>query len=49
MKALVWLLLGAMIASLSMGAFEAEHRPQDICVPLYDKLPLECTHCTAAN
>lgn len=49
MKAIVFILLGMMIASLGMGAFEAERRPADICVPLYDKLPLECTHCTPSN
>ena len=37
--------IGAMLASLAMAAHEVARRPEAICVPLYDRLPLECLRC----
>jgi hypothetical protein len=48
-EALIFLALGGMLASIGLAAHEVERRPSAICVPLYDKLPLECTECQATD
>lgn len=45
LEAVTFLALGAFLASLGMAAHEVQRRPEAICVPLYDRLPLECLKC----
>lgn len=34
--------LGVAVTGLGLSAHEVERRPEAVCVPLYDRLPLEC-------
>jgi hypothetical protein len=41
-KAFLAFAVGAVLMALALSLYEVERRPEAVCVPLYDRHPLEC-------